>query len=131
MALRIMVVEDKPELATCMMRAIEALGHTLHGLARNGSEVADLLSKGDPDVVTIDMDLGGRQDGMGLAVVLEAAGAIPVVFVTSNDAEVTEIEESRTIEGSSRLFRPFNADDLAHAIDKAKARVARSQAVDG
>lgn len=130
MALKIIVVEDKPEVVGHLRRALQDLGHEVCGVAREASDLADLLRSHRPDLVTINLDLGERQDGMGVAIVLEAAGPVPVVFVADPGEQVSEIEESRTIEGTARLYRPFTKDDLAGAIDRALRRVQEAKDAD-
>ena len=73
--------------------------------------------------MVIDLALGERQDGMGLATAVQAGGAIPIVFVTGPAEEEETVQASRTIEGTARLLRPFTAEDLSQAIDRACLRV--------
>ena len=123
MTLKIIVVEDKADLAGHLQQALGELGHEVCGVARGGGDLAALLREHEPDLVTISLGLGERQDGIGVAIVLEAAQSIPVVFIADHREEVAAIEESRTIGGSARLYRPFTHDDLAQAIDRAIRRV--------
>ncbi len=130
MTLKIIVVEDKADVAGHLEQALRDLGHRVCGVARGGGDLADLLQTCEPDLVTISLDLGERQDGIGVAIVLKAAESIPVVFIADRSEEEAEIEESRTIGGSARLYRPFTLDDLARAIERAIRRVEEAKDTD-
>lgn len=122
MALKVIVVEDRRDVAGALREHLRDLGHEVFGVASNAADLADLLRQHEPDLVTIDLDLGEQQDGMGIAILLEAAGVVPVVFITNPDDSQAAIEESRTIECTARLRRPFTRADLAVAIDRAVQR---------
>jgi CheY-like chemotaxis protein len=76
---------------------LAALGHEVCGAVRTGSELANLLAGTIPDLITIDLDLGGQQDGIGIATVIQTAGAVPIVFVTNPMDEDVEFEGSRSV----------------------------------
>jgi AmiR/NasT family two-component response regulator len=122
MAMKAIVVEDKTELVDRLSDRLMRLGHEVAGVAPTAAHLAALLEDHQPDIVFIDLDLGDRQDGIGVATLLEAGGALPVVFVVQTYEESAEVEESRTVECSARLMRPFTADDLEQAIERAVRR---------
>lgn len=122
MALKAIVVEDKAGLADRLSDTLKRGGHVVCGVAETAADLAALLSSHEPDIVFIDLDLGERQDGIGVATLLEAGGPLPVVFVVDPADELAEVEESRTIECSARLDRPFTAEDLEQAIERALRR---------
>jgi CheY-like chemotaxis protein len=124
-ALKAIVVEDSASLARRLSDALRGLGHEVCGVAATAADLAVLLRDHQPELVVIDLDLGVRQDGIGIATLLEAGGPLPLVFVVEADEKSAEVEESRTIECSARLTRPFTPEDLQRAIvraaDRAKA----------
>jgi CheY-like chemotaxis protein len=122
-ALKTIVVEDKGPVAELLSDRLRGLGHEVCGVAPTALELAGLLEDHRPDVVLIDLELGERQDGIGIATLLEAGGPLPVVFVVDPDAERAEVEESRTVQCSARLARPFTDEDLAQAVDRAVSKV--------
>ncbi len=121
MALKAIVVEDKSGIADRLSDALAAAGHRVCGVAETAADLASLLGDHQPDIVFIDLDLGERQDGIGVATLLEAGGPLAVVFIVAAD-ESTQVEESRTVECSARLVSPFSASDLDQAIERAIAR---------
>lgn len=122
MTLKAIVVEDKSGVADRLSDALAAAGHRVCGVAETASDLAALLGDHQPDIVFIDLDLGERQDGIGVATLLEAGGPLAVVFIVDQADESAQVEESRTVECSARLVRPFTASDLDQAIERAVAR---------
>lgn len=122
MALKAIVVEDKAGVAEHLCGMLRDLGHDVRGSARTAADLAALMTDYHPDLVVIDLDLGERQDGIGVATLLEAGGPLPVVFVVNPDEEKAEVEESRSIECSATLQTPFTPKTLQHAIERAIGR---------
>lgn len=120
--MKAIVVEDKTDLVDRLSDTLRRLGHEVCGVAPTAARLASLLRDHRPDIVLIDLDLGERQDGIGVATLLEAGGPLPVVFVVQPDEEGAEVEESRTVECSARLVRPFTPSDLEEAIERAVRR---------
>jgi AmiR/NasT family two-component response regulator len=121
MMLKTIVLEDEDLIAQDLAQTLRDLGHEVCGIAHRVVELAPLMQQHAPDLVTIDVNLGDRRDGIGVATVLEAAGPLPIVFVTGA-ADEQEQEEMRTIEGAALVFKPFTRETLKAAIDLALAR---------
>jgi AmiR/NasT family two-component response regulator len=122
MALKAIVVEDKAGVADRLSDTLRRLGHQVCGVAQTAADLASLLREHEPDIVFIDLDLGERQDGIGVATLLEAGGPLPVVFVVEPSEKSAEVEESQTIECSARLVKPFTTEDLEQAIERSIRR---------
>ena len=121
MMLKTIVLEDEDLIAQDLAQTLRELGHEVCGIAHQVAELASLMQQHTPDLVTIDVNLGERHDGIGVATVLEAAGPLPIVFVTGA-ADEQEQEEMRCIEGAALVLKPFTRETLKAAIELAVAR---------
>jgi DNA-binding response OmpR family regulator len=124
MALKTIVIEDERPVADSLERMLKGLGHTVCGVARRTADLAPLLARYEPDLVTIDVDLGERRDGIGVATALEAGGALPIVFIVGVVDEA-EHDELCAIEGAVILIKPFTGEQLAASIAEALDRMRR------
>jgi len=127
MRLKTIVLEDDDLIAQDLAQTLRDLGHEVCGIAHQVAELAPLMRRHMPDLVTIDVNLGERRDGIGVATVLEAAGPLPIVFVTGA-ADEQEQEEMRCIEGAALVLKPFTPETLKAAIDLAVARAREGRA---
>lgn len=121
MTLKTIVLEDEPLVAETIADMLRGLGHHVCGVAHDGRDLPRLLSEHEPELVTIDVQLGGGRDGIGVATLLESGGCLPIVFITGAVDE-QEQEEILAIEGATLLYKPFTADQLAEAIAAALQR---------
>lgn len=77
-----LVVEDNASLRALISGAVASLGFEVQGV-RDAKAALVAFSKGDPDLLIADIDLGSRPNGVELAHILRAqAPYIGVVFLT-------------------------------------------------
>ena len=121
MTLKTIVLEDEPLIAEAIAQMLRDLGHQVCGVAHSAGELPALLSAHEPELITIDVNLGDRHDGIGVATLLESAGCLPIVFITGGVDE-EERQDILAVEGSTLLLKPFTVDQLAMAIQEAVQR---------
>jgi CheY-like chemotaxis protein len=97
---RVLIVDDNVEFLATAHRLLEQEGLMVEGLATTGAEALELAKKHDPDVILVDVDLGGES---GFEVV-ERLSAIPelgssMVLVSAHQREdlVDLLETSKAI----------------------------------
>lgn len=129
MALKIIVLEDDAVIAEAIAQALQDLGHEVCGLATSVWDMAALLAMHEPDLVTIDLNIGERHDGIGVATALQAGGPLAVVFITGA-AEDRDLEQIKAVPGSSVVLKPFTTPDLRMGLALAWTR-AREAIEDG
>jgi CheY-like chemotaxis protein len=122
--LKILVVEDDPAVAEVLVATLRQLGHEVCGVAHDVAELAALLESHEPNLVTLDLNLGRGRDGLGVATALEAGGPLAIVFVTG-DVTPEDQEKIRATEGSALLMKPFTEAQLSEAIALALKRTAQ------
>ena len=121
MTLKTIVLEDEPLVAETIAQMLRDLGHDVCGVAHSAGDLPALLSTYDPELITIDVNLGDRHDGVGVATLLESAGCLPIVFITGQ-VDDEERGDILAVEGSTLLLKPFTLDQLAAAIQDAVER---------
>jgi DNA-binding NarL/FixJ family response regulator len=81
---RMLIVEDERLIAQALRRRLAALGYTVVGLAACGEEAIVEATKLQPDVVLMDIGLGGAMDGIDAARHIRAQAPIPVIYVSAS-----------------------------------------------
>lgn len=117
---KVVVVEDDPVIADSLAHYLDELGYTLCGQTASPKEAMALLHKHEPDVVTLDVDLGGASEGVAVATVLRTTAMYPIVFVTG--APAARHPELIGFEASAVVAKPFTKQDLEKGIERAIKR---------
>jgi DNA-binding NtrC family response regulator len=114
---RVLVVDDEPNIADAVKRALERAGYTVD-VAADPDAAWARLERTTPEVVICDVRLG-EVDGMALlGRIQEGYPEIPVVMMTgyaSIEAAVSAIKAGAT----DYLAKPFNPGQLRHVVSKA------------
>ncbi|HSB58388.1 MAG TPA: response regulator [Methyloceanibacter sp.] len=116
---RVLIVEDEFLIALDLEAAMTGLGFEICGLAPNAEEARTLAMSHLPDVVLVDVYLGGAREGIETARWLREVCDASVVFVTSytDDATLERIRE--VVPGSPILAKPVYRERLAVAMAEA------------
>lgn len=110
MSLRILVVEDEPEIADFVVRGLREEGFAVEHAA-DGDDALHALGGSDWDLVVLDWWLPGR-DGMEVLREFRASGReTPVLFLTARDA-VTDRVRGLDAGADDYLCKPFAFDEL-------------------
>ncbi len=117
MSLGILVVEDEAAHALSLQQSLNALGHRVLGLARDGREACRLRRQLVPDLVLMDIRLP-ILDGLKAAEAMNRQSPLPVVLVTSH-ADRIFLERARRAGVCSYLLKPVETAVLGPAIDLA------------
>jgi len=120
--MRIAIVDDE-ELARKVLREYLASYDDIEIVAEcaNGFEVVKLVTDLKPDLLLLDIQMP-RLDGFE---VLELIGReVGVIFVTAYDKYALQAFEVHAVD---YLLKPFTADRLREALDRAKARIQAKQ----
>ena len=107
-SLRVLVVEDDPEVLEATLEALELLGHWATGV-RSAEGALDRFIEGAFDVLMADIGLPALS-GLELAGKLQARCGLPIIFATASQMP------ERPIAGSVWLCKPFGLDQLGDAL---------------
>ncbi len=110
----ILLVEDDPNLADGLLMNLEAEGYQVVHID-NGNQVMGEFSKGNFDLVLMDIMLPGT-DGLTLCRNIRATGSIvPILFITARD-QTNEKVEGLLAGGDDYIAKPFDVAELLARI---------------
>lgn len=113
--LRILVVDDESLIAMALHDQLEYLGHKVVGSASSAQEAIDLAGEHAPDLILMDIHLGGM-DGLDAAAHINALRRTPVIILTGFPDKAL-VERGRHCGVVAHLLKPIDVDDLRQAVD--------------
>lgn len=115
---KILVLRNNSATAAPVEQILPELGYEVAAVAESGSEAIRLSQASAPDLVLIDLELGGDIDGLGAADEIRRCCQAPVVFVMAATDERTLSRASGTAP-YAYLKKPFDRNELNAAISAA------------
>ena len=118
-ARRALIVDDEFLIAFDLENSMRELGFNVCTVASNEKDAIELAKSNPPDVVVMDVYLGGTRAGIETARWLRDVCGVPVVFVTAHceDGSLERIHEA--VPGAPVLSKPVYRDTLADAVSGA------------
>lgn len=114
----ILVVEDEAIVAADLQHCIEALGYTVFAVAGSGEDALPKVSESKPDLVLMDISLGGEFDGIETAGRLRDLYDLPVVYLSAySDAET--LERAKITQPYGYLLKPLDEREVVTTIEMA------------
>jgi DNA-binding NarL/FixJ family response regulator len=113
---RALIVEDEFLIALDLEAAMSGLGFEICGLAPNAEEARSLAMNHQPDVVLVDVYLGGAREGIETARWLREVCDVSVVFVTAHTDTATIERIKEVVPDSPILSKPVYREHLAKAV---------------
>jgi len=120
-AIRVIAVDDEPlarERVTTLVR--ETPGLELVGEGANGLEALDLISRLEPDLIFIDVEMP-ELDGFGVIAALEVDRVPAVIFITAYEQYAMAAFDVGAVD---YLHKPVTRSRFAAAVERAKERLA-------
>jgi two-component system response regulator AtoC len=111
--LRILVIDDEPEIRSSLKSVLETLGY-LAETAADGEEGLLAIQKGGFDLVFCDLKLPGIS---GLDVIKQRASNVPVILMTAYGSGDIATQAVRA-GAFDYISKPFNTDDLIFTLRK-------------
>ena len=121
---RILVVEDESLVAMDMVDMITRMGYEALPNAMDYKEAILNIEQQLPDLVLLDINLGGSRNGIDLAEILKDKYNIPFIFITAHADKRTVGQAAATLPGGY-LIKPFTANDLFVSIEVALVAFAK------
>ncbi len=116
---RILYVEDEPDIQAVAKMALEAIGGFTVEVASSGAEALDRAPGFNPDLVLLDVMMPEMDGPTTLRALREnpQTSATPVIFVTAK-AQAHEIAEYKSQGAIDVITKPFDPMTLPDAIRK-------------
>jgi AmiR/NasT family two-component response regulator len=124
--LKVLVVEDDSLVGMMLEQYLADLGHKFVGRAANAAEAQDLYEKTSPDLVLLDIRLGGDIDGLELASSLQILRRCPMIVISAfSDKELIDRAAAAGVFGY--LIKPASQQALQAQIEVSLRRFAETQ----
>lgn len=126
---RVLIVEDEVIVAEDLRRSLNASGYDVVGHAMNGQEAIQIARHLRPDVILMDVILGGGTNGIQAARSIQRIIDTSIIYVTgqSNDAMVADAVLSGAV---GYVVKPFQTCQVTSSIEIALHRQREARALD-
>ena len=115
---RVLVVDDAAFMRKMVTDALTGGGHEIVGEAGNGAEAVQRFQELRPDVMTLDITMP-EKDGIAALKEIVALDPGAKVVMCSALGQESKVLESIKLGAKDFVVKPFQADRVLSAIDKA------------
>ncbi len=112
---KILISEDEVIIAEDLAASLEELGYTTCAID-SGQDTIDRIRETKPDLVLLDINLGGNQDGVDIGSRIKQEFNIPFIYLTAY-ADHATIDRAKKTEPDGFLVKPFDEKSLRSAIE--------------
>jgi DNA-binding NarL/FixJ family response regulator len=115
---KILIAENESSIADELMNSLTQLGFQVLAVGSTGEEIIRLVKENKPDLILMDITLGGSLDGIETAEVLSIKYDIPVIYLADyNEREI--LQRAKITEPYGYLVKPLDSRELEIAIEMA------------
>jgi DNA-binding LytR/AlgR family response regulator len=115
---RLFIVEDEPIIAYDLKLCVEQAGHEISGMAETAAEALPQIVATSPDLLLLDINIKGSEDGIALARKVNALLPVPFIFITSYyDAQT--LERVKGVNPAAYIVKPFKEEEVLANIQLA------------
>ncbi|HSP06734.1 MAG TPA: PAS domain S-box protein, partial [Acidobacteriota bacterium] len=118
---RILIVDDEVNVAALMKEIIQDAGYIVPEICRSGEDAVKKATELKPDLILMDILLGGDLDGVAAAEQIRSQLNIPVVYV-SGYSDLSTVHRASISRPYGFLVKPVKEGELRAAIEIALHR---------
>lgn len=122
--MRVLVVDDEPQIRRAVRAALEQAGYTVFA-ASTGDEGLDSAALHPPDLVILDLAMPGT-DGFGVCKELRKWSKVPIVVLSVRDDEEDKIR-ALDLGADDYLTKPFGVGELLARMRAVMRRVSSAE----
>lgn len=115
---RILITEDENIIAMDIAKTLERLGYQVIGIMKTAEEAIEKSKELKPDLVLMDIMLGGQLNGIEAATIISGSFKIPIIYLTALTDNQT-IEKAKVTEPLGFVIKPFDEKTLHSSIEMA------------
>lgn len=115
---KILVVEDELIIASRIAKTLVSLGYEVPEPVPDARQAMEAIRTHQPDLVLLDINLAGDEDGICAAQKINLKYGLPIVFLTALSDKGT-IERAKPMEPAGYLVKPFSKETLHATIETA------------
>lgn len=116
MSYKILIVEDDRTTTEILKKYILSLGYSVAGAFTAGEDAIKHIEEAAPDIVLMDITLGGKIDGIEAARHINERYDIPVVYITMS-SDTPTINRIRDTNAFGYIIKPVDKRDLKASIE--------------
>ncbi len=116
--IRILATEDDPLHEEMLRVTLQKLGYSLIDVIFKSADVLLKIAATKPDLLLMDIDLGGEVSGIDLTREINTRYDIPVIYVTSF-ADTDTFRKAKETCPDAYVVKPYNEEELQRAIELA------------
>lgn len=124
--LRILIIEDEPLIAEDIRVSLLKHDYVVTAVAYDIAEALQQLKKDLPDLVLLDINLNGREEGIEIAKLIHQQYHIPFIFLTSYSDKST-LDKVKYTSPSGYIVKPFSDASLFSTIEISYSNFAQMQ----
>ena len=124
--IKILVVEDEIIVAKDIASSLEDAGYQITDIVGNSGAAVESFRTTRPDIVLMDINIEGDENGIQTALTMKGIEDIPLIFVTALADDVT-VEKAKLAMPSAYIVKPFNERELVIAINLAINNFTKNQ----
>lgn len=114
--IKVLIVEDKILIAEGIAATLRSHQLDVAGICATGEEAILHVKHNKPDLVLMDIELGGGIDGIATAKLLQEQHPVPVIYL-SDFGDKKTVERAKQTLPANYLTKPFIEADLVRAIE--------------
>ncbi len=114
----ILVVEDNAVVAMEIFQRLTNTGYNVLGPISTGEEAVETALREQPDLILMDIRLGGEIDGVEAVKKIEEDADIPVIYLTAMTDE-SSLSHVKSTQPFGYIIKPFDGKELHFAIQMA------------
>lgn len=118
---KVLIVEDDVLVARDLEASLRHLGYEIAAVVYEGGQVLAMIAETAPDLILMDIELSGGQDGIEIAQQIRDRFQIPVVFLTAY-SNSTILERVKTTNPFGYVLKPYEIRVLQIVLELAMAR---------
>ncbi len=108
---RILIVEDEGLVAQDLERFLTQAGYRVIAIVQNGKDALNEARANPPDLVLMDIVLGGDMDGIETARRMRERQDVPIVYITAHSDDKT-VEAAKVAEPYGFILKPIDEKEL-------------------
>jgi CheY-like chemotaxis protein len=115
-SLKVLVVDDEPNIRTLLSMVLERLGHKSQEAAE-GREALAILERWSCDLIITDLRMPGMSGHALLRELRSRGNRVPAIVITGYLPDISQ-EEAAGLMVSVVLAKPFSVSELAAALNR-------------
>ena len=112
---QILIVEDESIVALEIANYVNELGYKVVKSVSNAQNALDIVKANSVDLVLMDVEIKGDEDGISCAKSIKEICDIPIIYISAFSDDET-LERAIQTQPSSYLVKPFNRKELKVAM---------------